>query len=122
MKGKRWQDMVNLALGAWLFVSPWAMGYMDSVASATWNAYLVGAVTMVFAAYAMYLPRAWEEWINMVCAVWMIVSPWALGFATEAAVAMNAVIVGIAVAALATWAMFSDKEFEKWWHDHHLAS
>lgn len=122
MKAKRWQDLVNLAFGAWLFVSPWAMGYMDSIMSATWNAYLVGAVTMVFAAYAVYLPRAWEEWINMCFGVWMIISPWLLGFATHTAVAMNTVVVGVVVTAMATWAMFSDKEFEKWWHDHHLAS
>lgn len=122
MKNKRWQDMVNLALGAWLFVSPWAMGYVDSAESATWNAYVVGVVTMALAAYAVYLPRAWEEWINTGFGVWLIVSPWALGFASETAVAMNTVIVGIVVAMMATWAMFSDKEFEKWWHDHHLAS
>lgn len=121
MKAKRWQDMVNLVLGAWLLVSPWAMGYMDTT-SATWNAYLVGAATMVFAAYAVYLPRAWEEWINMCFGVWMIISPWALGFASQTSVAINSVIVGIVVTAMATWAMFSDREFEKWWHDHHLAS
>lgn len=124
MTGKRWQDMVNLAFGAWLFVSPWAMGYieMESAVSATWNASLAGALTMVFAAYAVYLPRVWEEWINMGFGVWLIVSPWVLGFAVQTAVAMNTVIVGIVVAMMATWAMFSDKEFEKWWHDHHLAS
>lgn len=122
MPGKRWQDMVNFALGAWLFVSPWAMGYMDSTMGAIWNAYLVGLAIMVFAAYAVYLPSAWEEWINMGFGVWMIVSPWLLGFASHAGIAMNTVIVGIVVAAMATWVMFSDKEFEKWWHDHHLAS
>ncbi len=122
MKNKRWQDMVNLVLGAWLFISPLAMGYTESATSATWNAYLVGAVTMAFAAYAVYLPRAWEEWINMGFGVWMIVSPWVLGFAFQTGVSVNTVMVGIVVTAMATWAMFSDREFEKWWHDHHLAS
>lgn len=122
MTTKRWQDMVNLVLGAWLFVSPWTLGYVDSVTNATWNAYLIGAATMAFAAYAVYLPRAWEEAINMILGLWLIISPWALGFASVTGVAMNAVIVGVAVTAMATWAMFSDREFEKWWHDHHLAS
>jgi len=25
----RWQDWVNLLLGAWLFISPWALGFSN---------------------------------------------------------------------------------------------
>jgi hypothetical protein len=34
---------------------------------------------------------------------------------------VNAVIVGILVAAFAGWAMVHDQEFEKWRHDRHAS-
>ena len=110
---KRWQDLGNIVLGAWLFISPWAMGYEETLRNASLNAHLAGLAIVVFAAVAVYMPRAWEEWINMALGLWTIISPWALGFSAERSVAMNAVIVGILVAALAAWAMARDKSFEK---------
>jgi hypothetical protein len=119
---KRWQDGGNLLLGLWLFISPWAMSYAADIPIAAWNAYLCGAAIVVFAAVAMYMPKVWEEWINMAFGVWMIISPWVLGFASHRNMTMNAVIIGALVTALATWAMVRDKDFEKWWHDHHPAA
>lgn len=119
---KRWQDAGNLLLGAWLLVSPWAIGYAAGMPVAAWNAVILGVAIVVFAAVAMYMPRVWEEGINMALGVWLIASPWVLGFAAEANMMMNAVIVGILVVALAAWAMLRDKTFEKWWHDHHHAA
>jgi hypothetical protein len=118
---KRWQDLGNLVLGAWLFVSPWAMRYPADIPAATWNAYILGAVIVVFAAVAMYMPRIWEEWINMALGIWTIASPWVLGFAAHKDVTVNAVVVGVLVTALAAWAMTRDKDFIKWQHDRHAA-
>jgi len=118
---KRWQDLGNLVLGAWLFVSPWIMQYPAEIPAATWNAYISGAVIVVFAAIAMYMPKIWEEGLNMALGIWMIVSPWILGFSTYRDVTINAVVVGVAVAALAAWAMLRDKDFIKWQHDRHAA-
>lgn len=119
---KRWQDGGNLLLGIWLFISPWVMNYAAGMPLSARNANLLGAAIVVMAAIAMYMPRVWEEGINMALGVWLIVSPWALGFAAETDVMMNTVISGILVTALAAWAMLRDKEFEKWWHDHHHAT
>ena len=117
---KRWQDLGNIVLGVWLFISPWVMNYVDSIPNAAQNAYLLGLAIVVFAAVAIYIPRVWEEGINMALGAWMIVSPWVLGFASERDVTANAVIVGVLVTALAAWAMVRDKDFEKWRHDRHI--
>jgi hypothetical protein len=114
---KRWQDWGNLLLGAWLFVSPWAMQYPSEVPYATWNAYILGAAIVIFSAVAMYIPRLWEEGINTALGLWLIASPWVLGFAAYREVTLNAIIVGIMVTGLAIWAMMYDKSFEKWRHD-----
>jgi hypothetical protein len=118
MAAKRWQDGVNLILGLWLFVSPWILGYAAQEGAA-WNAYIMGAGIVVFAAIAAYVPRAWEEMINTILGVWLVLSPYVLGFATHTMTAAHTVVVGVLVTVFAVWAMFSDKAFEKYWHDSH---
>lgn len=117
---RRWQDWVNLVLGLWLFTSPWILGYAGASESAAWNAYALGVVIALFAAVAVYTPMAWEELVNMAFGIWMIVSPWVLGFASHLTATYNAVIVGALVTAFAVWAMVEDDQFAKWWRDHHL--
>ena len=115
---KRWQDAVNLLLGLWLFISPWALQYADAQ-TAAWNAYVMGTAIAVFAAVAVYMPKVWEELINIVCGVWLVISPCALGFASNRSVAANAMVVGLLSIGFAVWAMLKDVQFDKWWHEHH---
>jgi hypothetical protein len=122
VKVKRWQDWVNLLLGAWLVISPWVMTYPADNPAAIWNACLVGLGILVFSIYAVYLPKIWEEGINIVLGLWMVISPWVLAYAMFLDLRANAVLVGIVVAALALWAMMRDKDFEKWRHDRHAQS
>jgi SPW repeat len=72
--------------------------------------------------------RRWRDWVMLVLAVWLFVSPWLLGFATGAAptggaavasagfttAAWNAWVVGIVVAALAIWAIAMFAEWQDW--------
>jgi hypothetical protein len=121
LRVKRWQDWGNLLLGAWLFISPWVMRYPSEIPNATWNAHILGAAIVVFAAFAMYMPRIWEEGLNIALGIWLIASPWILGFETYRDVTTNTVIVGALVTALAAWAMLQHKDYEKWRRDHHAA-
>ncbi|HZQ61455.1 MAG TPA: SPW repeat protein [Casimicrobiaceae bacterium] len=102
---KRWQDWVNLILGVWLFLSTWIMGYADAGSAAAWNAWILGVGVFVFAAIAVSMPKVWEEVINVLLGIWLIISPWVLGFTDMRRVETNTVIVGIIVLALAAWAM-----------------
>ena len=114
---KRWQDWVNLTLGVWLFISPWALGYANSTAA--WNAYVLGAAIVVFAAAAAYMPHAWEEVVNSLLGVWLIASPFVLGFSGATVVALHTVIIGLLITAFALWAMFSDPALYERWHNRH---
>lgn len=121
LKATRWQDWGNLIVGAWLFVSPWVLAYQSEMPSIEWNAYLSGAAIVIFAAFAVYMPRAWEEGINILLGLWMIASPWVLAFSGHKEATSHAIIVGALVAILAIWAMVHDKDFEKWRQEHHVA-
>jgi hypothetical protein len=47
-----WEEWTNLALGAWLFASPWVLGFSSS-ALLMWNAVIAGALVVVLAGLAI---------------------------------------------------------------------
>jgi hypothetical protein len=57
--------------------------------------------------------------VNAILGVWLIVSPWLLGFSDLFAAMLNAVIVGAAVLILAVWALGTDKDIGGWWSPAH---
>jgi hypothetical protein len=116
MRLKHWQDAVNAVLGVWLVLSPWAMGYVGETSAMT-NAIVIGVALTAAALGAIFVPRAWEEWTEGVLGLWLIVSPWALGFAARDGARLAAVVTGIAIAALALWTLFTDKDYSAWWRD-----
>jgi hypothetical protein len=98
-----WQDAVNLVLGAWLALSPLVLGYAARN-DAAWNAYLVGAAIVIMAASAIWYFQQWEEWINALLGLWLIVSPWIIGYSALEVPLWNQVVVGVLTAGLAIWA------------------
>lgn len=104
--GKRltvqWKDVVNLVLGLWLVVSPWALNFR-LIEPPTWNAWTVGMVIAVAAAAALIAFNKWEEWVEAALGAWLIVSPFLLGFSMERNATWNQIIVGFLVGALAIW-------------------
>ena len=114
---RRWQDWVNVVIGVWLFASPWFLGYADTVAA--WNAYVMGAGIVVFAAFAAYMPKMWEEIVNTLAGIWLVVSPFVLGFGAMRPVALHTVVIGLLVITFAVWAMLRDRTFFERWHSRH---
>lgn len=119
MTMNRWQDWVDVAVGVWLFGSPWAFKYLE-VDLAAWNAFIVGSLIVLLAFIELNVPKFWEEGISMVLGLWMIVSPWVLGFASHGLAMWNAIAVGAIVLAFAIWALVQDTDFKNWWHDQHF--
>ena len=119
MMRKRWQDWINLVLGLWTFVSPWVFGFAagtNPVAQAMW---VLGAAIVVFAAFAVYMHKAWEEVINILLGIYLFASPFVLSFTENQAPATNAMVVGLLVTAFAVWAMLKETAVQKWWHEHY---
>ncbi|MBT9524336.1 MAG: SPW repeat protein [Rhizobacter sp.] len=110
-KVKHWQDPVNAVIGAWLVLSPWALGFQAEQV-AMWNAIVVGVLLVAVGLGATFVPRAWEEWTEGVLGIWMILSPWVLAFANVQIAMINAVVVGVAVVGLALWVLMTDAEFK----------
>lgn len=97
---KRWQDWANLVLGVWLILSPWLLGF-SATPAATWNAVVVGVVVALMALLHLRGGPMWEEWLNVLLGVWLILSPWILGYSGMGNAVWNALIVGVLVGVLA---------------------
>jgi hypothetical protein len=91
-------DVANLILGAILLVSPWIFGFPSGAASQ--NAFVSGIVIAVISIAALTAFTVWEEWLNLIVGVWVLVSPWVLGFAGSTAMQVH-VVIGAIVAVLA---------------------
>lgn len=113
MPGERnanyWQDWVNLALAVWLFISPWVLGFAG-LPGAAWNAWIVGVGVAVFAIAALVQFARWQEGVTIVLGLWLIISPWVVGYDAYPTPLWNSLIVGILVAALAAWNAAAHRE------------
>ena len=100
-------DVANLVLGAFLFFSPWIFGFATG---APWtNAMICGLIIAVLSIAALAMFAIWEEWLNLIVGLWVIVSPWVLGFAGTVAALNVHLVVGFLVAVLAAielWFMY----------------
>lgn len=107
---KHWQDPVNAILGVWLIVSPWVLGFQGH-RLAMWAAVATGILLGAVALGATFVPKAWEEWTEVALAIWLAVSPWALGFGALEVALVNAVLVAAVILVLALWVLVTDKDY-----------
>lgn len=89
-------NWTNIILGVWLFFSPWIFNANAFAleATANWNFWISGLLIAGVGSLALNRLEAWEEWTNLFLGVWVMISPWALGFSPLSAYMWNALIVG----------------------------
>src|SRR5437660_1756768 len=83
-------SVLNVLAGIWLIISPWVLGFVD-VQTAFWNTLLCGIAVLVLA--AIRLGTAGTEglsWANLILGIWLIISPFVLGFAAAQTAMGNA--------------------------------
>ena len=109
MERMKWQDGVTLLAGlilvAALFVIDFTLPEGLDLQTITWNFVLVGFAAVVVAGAALYAPQAWEEWVAVALGVWMIASPWVLGFSTVTVLMWLAVICGAIITVMAVFVL-----------------
>jgi non-ribosomal peptide synthetase component F len=111
---KHWQDAANAALGTWLVVSPWVLGFQNVVV-ATVSTMAIGALLVASSLEAMQVPQAWEEWLDAALGALLMMTPALLGFDSVAPAFQNALATGGLVIALALWVLVTDDEFAASW-------
>ena len=71
---RTWEDWVSMVLGVLIGLSPWLAGQQgDQIV--IWNVVIVGALVVALAALELAGLQRWEESGEIVCGLWLIVSP-----------------------------------------------
>jgi hypothetical protein len=91
-------DLYNILLAAFLFTTPWLFAYSNQ--ATRWDMWITGAAVAAIALLAIVAYAAWEEWVNVALGIWLVVSPWLLGFAHTRAMHFS-IGIGLAVILMA---------------------
>jgi hypothetical protein len=71
-------DVYNLALAMLLFASPWLFAGSKGVPAL--DIWASSAAIAAISLAAIFAFANWEEWANLALGIWLVVSPWVLGF------------------------------------------
>src|SRR5215470_6089728 len=104
-----WEAWCSWLLGIWLCISPGPVQF-GSDATATFAAVITGVLLICIEVVTVSTFRLWEDWINVVLGLWLIVAPLILGFDLNRAATANFVIVGASVVALAVYELRQGEE------------
>jgi hypothetical protein len=97
---KEWQDWLNLVLGVWICVSPWALNFTD--ATATRTAVAIGFLIIACEVFTFWALRLVEEWIDGLLGAWLVISAWLLDLGASTA-RIDFVVSGVAVILLTAY-------------------
>lgn len=91
-------DLYNLLLALLLFASPWLFALQNATAKV--DLWVSSAIIAVISLGAIAAYANWEEWANLLLGIWLVVSPWVVGFAHTRAMHFS-IGIGAVVAFLA---------------------
>jgi hypothetical protein len=101
-------DVYNLVLGVVLMAAPWLFSFAREPARA--DDWVTSLLVIAVAVAAVLAYAEWEEWAGMILGLWVMASPWLLGFAHTKAMHVN-IVLGLAIAfmsALELWLIHYD--------------
>lgn len=77
---RTWEDYADMLLGVLIGISPWLAGeqYSQLIMG---NAILVGALIILLAQLELTNLHRWEEAAEIILGLWLIASPYVLGYA-----------------------------------------
>ena len=122
-KTEAFVDIVNLALGGFLFVSPWIFGFSSRLGWHTsWMAGAAIGIVAIFSIVDLFdaisIPTLFEqeEWINLTIGAWLAVCPWVLSFHADTMAMQVHLVVGVVVATIAVaelWVLHHNPPHQK---------
>jgi hypothetical protein len=99
-------DLYNVILAVLLFASPWMFSLTNG--TARMDFWICSAAVVAISLGAIFVYANWEEWANLLFGLWLVASPWILGFsqtrAMHFAVGIGAMMAFLAL--LELWLMY----------------
>ncbi len=102
---------VNILVGVWLVLAPFALRF-HQVEAAFWNSVIVGVVMAIVAMLRAFKPLRFQalSWASIVFGLWLLVSPFLLGFGTMIAPTLSHLLIGVIVTVLALWSALGARQ------------
>ena len=91
-------DIYKLVLGGFVAVSPWLFAFRYETARL--ESVAIGVLIVAISIAALIAFADWEQWAALALGLWLIASPWALGFPVAAAMKIH-IGVGVVLVYLA---------------------
>lgn len=90
---------INLILGLWLIVAPFALSYAALAHAAAVQDVVMGILIAAFSWWILVAiaPLLGAAWFQILCGIWVLIGPFALGYSGLAVARSNDVTVGIIV-------------------------
>lgn len=87
-------DLIILLLALWLMTAPRTFGFLSEL-PASLSAWISGVTVAVLGVAGLL--AVVERGLNIIVGFWIAISPWVIGFATDAFAMWNHFLVGLAV-------------------------
>ncbi len=104
---------LNVLIALWLLIAPFTIGFTDLTA-ATWSSVLTGTLMFIAGMFAVIRPLRNSRLLglNFLFGLWLLVSPFLLGFSHFPAVALSQIGFGILAIGLAFMASIESRRRE----------
>jgi hypothetical protein len=102
---RTWQDWLQIALGVLVFLSPWLTGQHDNHAVAA-NVGIISALVIGLAALELVDLHRWEEVGQILCGLWVALSPVIVGY--NGALGYMHFVLGALIVLLAALELWQD--------------
>ncbi len=79
---RTWEDRLGIAIGLLIVISPWLAHGVDFQLVVI-NAVIVGMLVISLAGMEIVVLRASEEWLELASGLWLMASPFVLGYASS---------------------------------------
>lgn len=90
--------------GVYVMLSPWITTHRpqaETISDAiAWSHYLAGGAMITLGFIGLAVDHLWEDWMATLVGVWLVVSPWLLGFTSIGTLAWSDTLMGIIVIVL----------------------
>lgn len=97
-----------MMIAVWILISPWVLVQLSAApavshpisGAALSNFVIVGVIMLVVSVAPPTASTVWEGRAYAAMGVWLVASPWVLGFSSDSLLSWNAVVVGILAVAV----------------------
>lgn len=104
---RSWEDLAGMLLGVLIGFSPWLSGQQpDQIV--IWNAFLIGVLVLGLAQLEFISLQRWAESGEIACGLWLMASPFLLGYAEAGMLRYWHFVLGAIVVLLAALELWQD--------------